>query len=342
MQISPSGTRPRGFSQIGYHKVILGDGTIKAGRPETIQGAHALGANANSLGVSLTGNFENEVPTASQINSLVTVLAGWCRQHRLKENSIYGHYNVPGGKTATACPGKNLKSQLAAIKTRVKKQLPVYAVEMKIKDPTLQRLLRKALADDARLSYDEVRELLLATLEDNAVGAQEVKDLQAIVANSKSLDQRSKALIDAFVSLVPPPPTTTSATKNVGGQLTTNFKLSEFACRDGTPVPGAMHADVKELAENLQVLRNEIGKGIHVNSGYRTPKYNKSIGGVSNSQHIVAKAADIRVNGMTPSQVRSKLLTLIESGSIKQGGVGLYKTFVHYDIRGTKARWSKV
>jgi hypothetical protein len=31
---------------------------------------------------------------------------------------------------------------------------------------------------------------------------------------------------------------------------------------------------------------------------------------------------------------------LIAQGKIIEGGVGIYPTFVHYDIRGTKARWS--
>ena len=31
--------------------------------------------------------------------------------------------------------------------------------------------------------------------------------------------------------------------------------------------------------------------------------------------------------------------SLISEGLISEGGLGLYKTFIHYDIRGTKARW---
>jgi N-acetylmuramoyl-L-alanine amidase len=53
----------RGFKSIGYHKVIEADGAIKDGRSEEKMGAHALGANANSLGVCVVGNFEHEEPT---------------------------------------------------------------------------------------------------------------------------------------------------------------------------------------------------------------------------------------------------------------------------------------
>ncbi|NOZ70078.1 MAG: N-acetylmuramoyl-L-alanine amidase [Deferribacteres bacterium] len=115
--------RQRGFSQIGYHKVIEGDGGIVDGRPETIQGAHARGANHASLGVCVVGNFETEVPSAPQIEALVDVLTGWCNTYKLDETCIYGHFNVPGGTTRTACPGRNLKNQLPAIKQKVAARL---------------------------------------------------------------------------------------------------------------------------------------------------------------------------------------------------------------------------
>lgn len=111
--------KQRGFSQIGYHKVIEGNGNIVNGRSETIQGAHTKGANHASLGVCVVGNFETSSPSATQINALVTVLTGWCKAHKLNATSIYGHFNVPGGSTKTNCPGKNLKSQLAIIKQKV-------------------------------------------------------------------------------------------------------------------------------------------------------------------------------------------------------------------------------
>ena len=37
--------KARGFEDIGYHRVIDGNGTVHATRPLTVQGAHALGAN---------------------------------------------------------------------------------------------------------------------------------------------------------------------------------------------------------------------------------------------------------------------------------------------------------
>lgn len=123
-------------------------------------------------------------------------------------------------------------------------------------------------------------------------------------------------------------------------KLTPNFSKSEFDCRDGSEMPSDVLDNVKELAKNLQVIRDEIGKSIHVNSGYRSPSYNKKIGGATRSQHLLGNAADLRVNGMKPSELHKVILRLIKGKKISEGGVGLYRTFVHYDIRGRKARWN--
>ena len=123
-------------------------------------------------------------------------------------------------------------------------------------------------------------------------------------------------------------------------KLTNNFSLSEFKCNDGSLPRGEELANCQELAENLQILREYLGKPIRIISGYRPPEYNRRIGGAKRSQHIVAKAADIKVTGMAPAEVHAVVLKLIKTGEMKQGGVGKYSTFVHYDTRGTAARWS--
>lgn len=122
-------------------------------------------------------------------------------------------------------------------------------------------------------------------------------------------------------------------------QLTRNFELGEFACHDGTPVPKSLLPNVQELADNLQVLRDYIDEPLHVLSGYRTEAYNKKVGGKPLSQHKKAKAADLTAKGYTPRQLADIVEKLIKQGKMKQGGLGVYKGFIHYDIRGTRARW---
>lgn len=122
-------------------------------------------------------------------------------------------------------------------------------------------------------------------------------------------------------------------------QLSPNFTLEEFNCHDGTAVPAYLMPNLRELVANLQILRDELGEPIHVNSGYRTPSYNKKVGGKPASQHLLARAADITVKSKTPRQLAAVIERLIKAGIMKQGGLGIYPGFVHYDVRGTKARW---
>ena len=122
-------------------------------------------------------------------------------------------------------------------------------------------------------------------------------------------------------------------------KLTNNFSLWEFKCRDGTEVPDEYMENVKELAENLQVLRDYIQKPIIVISGYRSPTYNRKIKGARRSQHLFAKAGDLIVKGMTPDEVKEAIVYLIKEGKMKKGGVGLYTHFTHYDVRGFNRRW---
>lgn len=128
--------------------------------------------------------------------------------------------------------------------------------------------------------------------------------------------------------------------KRMDQNLSKNFSLKEFESRDGSPTPPDVLQNLRELAKNLEVIRAHFGKPIKINSGYRSPAYNKTIpNAASNSMHTKGKAADIVIAGVTPSQLAIEIEKLITLGKIKQGGLGRYPNFVHYDIRGKKARW---
>ena len=123
-------------------------------------------------------------------------------------------------------------------------------------------------------------------------------------------------------------------------KLTKNFSLSEFDCKDGTKVPEKYIKNAQEVANNLQVLRDHLGVPVSITgSGYRTPAHNKKVGGAKNSQHLTCSAADINAKGITPKELAGYIEQLIASGKMKQAGIGVYPNFIHYDIRGTKARW---
>lgn len=122
-------------------------------------------------------------------------------------------------------------------------------------------------------------------------------------------------------------------------QLTKNFWLSEFQSKDGSEMPDDVFQNIQKLANQLQVLRDFYNRPIRITSGYRSPSHNKAIGGAENSQHVLGKAADIKVKHISPKQVYNDIEALIDKGDILQGGLGLYSGWIHYDIRRNKARW---
>jgi uncharacterized protein YcbK (DUF882 family) len=122
-------------------------------------------------------------------------------------------------------------------------------------------------------------------------------------------------------------------------KLTANFKLEEFNSKCGRPIPNNVLPNIIELAKNLQVLRDALGKSITITSGYRSPEHNAKVKGAKNSQHVKGTAADIKVKGMTPKEVAKVIEGLIASGKMTQGGIGIYPSWVHYDCRKIKARW---
>jgi N-acetyl-anhydromuramyl-L-alanine amidase AmpD len=88
------------WAGIGYHYVILKDGTVERGRPEGYIGSHSGSAgNSDSIGICLIGKFMVYEPTEAQIQSLVALIRDI--ESRFGDLDIIGHKDV----MATACPG---------------------------------------------------------------------------------------------------------------------------------------------------------------------------------------------------------------------------------------------
>lgn len=122
-------------------------------------------------------------------------------------------------------------------------------------------------------------------------------------------------------------------------QVTKNFKLLELEFSD--PVPPDLIANAIELLQNLQIIRDHFQKPVTIISGYRSHARNEVVGGAKKSQHMEAKAADIKIAGIPTEEIYNRIDKLMNQGKIKTGGLGFYPSqgFVHYDIRGVKARW---
>ena len=93
-----------------------------------------------------------------------------------------------------------------------------------------------------------------------------------------------------------------------GSRLSPHFTLGEL-CKTKTGIENvpneAQVENLKRLCRWLEQLRrrwnNLYGEGddpIIINSGFRSPKVNKAVGGVSTSNHLTGCAADIRCIGM--------------------------------------------
>lgn len=93
-------------------------------------------------------------------------------------------------------------------------------------------------------------------------------------------------------------------------------------------------ANIKALAVKLQAIRDKFGRPVFITSGWRSRRVNNAVGGASRSQHLVGKAADIVVSGMSPREVQRAL-----DGSWS-GGLGYGRTFTHLDIRPWRARFN--
>lgn len=122
-----------------------------------------------------------------------------------------------------------------------------------------------------------------------------------------------------------------SKAKDGSKKLSGNFKVSEFACKDGSDAVLV----APRLVMALQTIRDHFGSAVTINSAYRTPQYNTKVGGVAHSQHCYGTAADITVKGQKPETVAAYARTLMPDW----GGVGIYSTFTHIDVREARSDW---
>lgn len=132
---------------------------------------------------------------------------------------------------------------------------------------------------------------------------------------------------------------TYSMKKDWNKKVSGNFSVYEFACSD--------HSDTvlidTELVSILEQVRAHFGAAVHINSAYRTPAYNISVGGSPHSQHCKGTAADIWIKGVDPIRIALYLSSLPYFA--KRGGIGYYSRtistggFVHVDVRTTRSRW---
>lgn len=109
---------------------------------------------------------------------------------------------------------------------------------------------------------------------------------------------------------------------------TKNFKVSEFACKHC----GENKIDQRVL-DMAQVLRDELGVPVRVNSGYRCEKHNAKVGGVKGSYHTKGQAADLSCE-LGARKMFEAVQNLHKAGKLPELKYCIYyahKNFIHVD-----------
>lgn len=114
-----------------------------------------------------------------------------------------------------------------------------------------------------------------------------------------------------------------------------NFTWGE-ATHNGVRLPKTKEhlGNIIGMAEGLEDVRSHLdNRVIRINSWFRPEPWNSRVGGAKSSQHLTGKAADIRVDGLSPKEVQRRL-----DGWWK-GGLGYGETFTHLDNRRYRVRF---
>lgn len=111
----------------------------------------------------------------------------------------------------------------------------------------------------------------------------------------------------------------------------------ELKCKDGTSYPNEFRKDGRayRLARAFEEIRHGCGDDpIEIWSAYRTPAWNRKIGGTTKSFHLKGMALDLHHTILTNEEFFRIIHANAENFEI--GGIGKYKRFVHIDIRNSE------
>ena len=122
-------------------------------------------------------------------------------------------------------------------------------------------------------------------------------------------------------------------------EFTRYFETERRGVRNSAP-PRKLWKNVVPTLRIIDELRESFGKSCHILSSYRSPAYNRRVGGVALSQHLQFTALDITIKGVSAKRVYERLLQWRQEGRFT-GGLGYYPSsgFVHIDTRGRNATW---
>jgi hypothetical protein len=117
--------------------------------------------------------------------------------------------------------------------------------------------------------------------------------------------------------------------------------------KNGVP-PEGLWTNIIPTLLVIDEIRERAGSPVTITSAYRSPAYNRAVGGESASFHMRNVAVDIQCATLSASALwkiavglRGKKFKLPGNGGdfLFKGGIGKYPSFVHVDTRGYNANW---
>jgi uncharacterized protein YcbK (DUF882 family) len=127
-------------------------------------------------------------------------------------------------------------------------------------------------------------------------------------------------------------------TQNKAGLDRKQFQCQgDHCCGHSAPVSERLLDALDALDDLLEQETNIEGPQLVINSGFRCLTHNTAIGSLPYSQHCLGLAADVASPYILPCVIAA---TAEQIEDFRLGGIGIYPTFVHLDIRsGSPARW---
>lgn len=118
----------------------------------------------------------------------------------------------------------------------------------------------------------------------------------------------------------------------IDGRIVPNFSLKEMSNNEAKDEPKlVITPELVEHAQMMQELRDWYGRPLEVSSWYRTPGFNRLVGGASNSAHLDGRATDI--DNIPPAWFERFITAwqVICANHKKVGGIELYSWGMHFD-----------
>ena len=124
-----------------------------------------------------------------------------------------------------------------------------------------------------------------------------------------------------------------------GAELTPYWSRKRNGVSNAVP-PLDLWPNILPTLRVLDKLRERLGAPLGLLSTYRSPDYNRAVGGERQSLHMQFKAIDFTCTIGKPDAWAHVLKAMRKEG-IFRGGIGVYPRsgFVHVDTRGYEANW---